>query len=176
VAINQADVAMKGNYWNREKNYPEPKLVEFLEDKVKSTRNRIKEATGVNLEPIYYSAGYKDGDQAQNPYNLSKLLFFILQHTKEEKRVAFLPDINRDSDIWRNDDRLEDYRKGIIESMTDSASKGASMGGELLGGIGDFVLGKVGEKIGEAVGNLVGGFIGGAVGAIGGAFKKIFSW
>lgn len=41
IAINQADVAMKGRYWDFENNKPEPKLEEFLEDKVKSIKKRI---------------------------------------------------------------------------------------------------------------------------------------
>ena len=60
VAINQADVAMKGKYWNVQENKPEEKLQEFLEDKVKSVKRRIKEATGIEIEPIYYSAGEKE--------------------------------------------------------------------------------------------------------------------
>ena len=58
IAINQADMAMKGRYWNVEKNQPEVELINFLNEKVESTRRRIKEATGVDVEPIYYSAGY----------------------------------------------------------------------------------------------------------------------
>lgn len=58
VAINQADVAMKGRYWDYEANKPEPPLVDFLEKKVISVRNRIKEGTGIDVTPIYYSAGY----------------------------------------------------------------------------------------------------------------------
>lgn len=60
VAINQADVAMKGRYWDYEKNEPMDKLKEFLEDKVVSVKNRIREATGVDIEPIYYSVGFKE--------------------------------------------------------------------------------------------------------------------
>ena len=67
IAINQCDVAMKGRYWNYENNEPEQKLVDFLEEKVESVKKRIKEATGVNVEPIYYSAGFKDGDEEQKP-------------------------------------------------------------------------------------------------------------
>ena len=75
VAINQADVAMKGKYWNVQENKPEEKLQEFLEDKVKSVKRRIKEATGIEIEPIYYSAGEKEeGYMQQKPYNLAKLL------------------------------------------------------------------------------------------------------
>ncbi len=179
VAINQADVAMKGRYWNHEENFPEPELVKFLNDKVESTRERIKEATGVNVEPIYYSAGYKDGDQAQNPYNLSKLMLLILQHTKQEKRVAFAQDMNKDSKMWKDDDRLSDYRGEIrntfIESITDGASTGADIGSDILGGIGELAFGRAGERIGEAAGKIIGGTVGAVTGAIGGAFKKVFS-
>src|SRR5690606_6605616 len=62
VAINQADIAMKGRHWDRENNKPMPPLIEFLENKAESVKRRIKEATGVEVEPIFYSAGYKDED------------------------------------------------------------------------------------------------------------------
>ncbi len=180
VAINQADVAMKGRYWNHQNNFPEPELQKFLEEKVLSTRWRIKEATGVDVEPIYYSAGYKDGDQAQNPYNLSKLMLLILLHTKQEKRVAFAQDMNKDRNMWEDDDRLSDYRGEIrntfIESITNGASQGAGIGSDLFGGIGEIVLGRTGERIGEAVGKVVGGIVGGVAGAIGGAVSKFLSW
>lgn len=170
VAINQADVAMKGRYWNHEKNYPEPELVKFLEEKVESTRRRIKEATGVDIEPIYYSAGYKDGDQAQNPYNLSKLMYLIMLHTKPEKRPGYAQDINKDPIVWQdNEGELDIYRKGIldtfIESITNVASEGADIGGNLLGSIGEVIAGRVGEAIASTVGKVVGGVIGGALGA-----------
>ncbi|MDP3010099.1 MAG: GTPase [Methylococcales bacterium] len=180
VAINQADVAMKGRNWNHEKNFPELELVDFLDEKVKSTQKRIKEATGVDVEPIYYSAGYKDGDQKQNPYNLSKLMLLILQHTKQEKRAVFAQDMNKDSKMWKDDDRLSDYRGEIrstlAESITNGASTGADIGSNILGGLGSIVFGSAGERVGEAVGKVVGGVVGGVAGAIGGAVSKIFSW
>lgn len=179
VAINQADVAMKGRYWNQEKNCPEPPLAKFLEEKVESTRKRIKEATGVDVEPIYYSAGYKDGDLAQNPYNLSKLMYLILQHTKTEKRAVIVQDMNKDSKMWEDDDRLSDYRKGIldmfVESISNSASAGAGIGSDIFGGIGDLVLGSAGERIGSAVGKVVGGAVGAVAGAVSSVISSIFS-
>lgn len=60
IAINQADVAMKGRNWNYEENKPEQKLVDFLNEKAESVKKRIKEATGVTVDPIYYSAGFKE--------------------------------------------------------------------------------------------------------------------
>lgn len=165
IAINQADMAMKGRYWNKEKNHPEPELIKFLDEKVESTRRRIKEATDVDVEPIYYAAGYKEGSSTQNPYNLSKLLAHILRHTKEEKRAVFAQDINKDKKMWEDDDKLEDYRTEIRESMWESvkssASKGADIGGEIGGIFG---------SAGRAAGKVVGGIIGGAWGV----FKSLF--
>lgn len=57
----------------------EPELEKFLRDKVKSAQRRIRESTGRK-----YGADYMDGSSAQRPYNLSKLLHFIITHTPEE--------------------------------------------------------------------------------------------
>ena len=123
VAINQADMAMKGKYWNHERNEPEPQLVAFLEDKVASTQRRIHEATGIDTTPIYYSAGYKDGDEQQYPYNLSKLLAHILRHTREDKRVVFMQDLNRQEEMWQKDDQLENYQDEIKSSILSSLAQ-----------------------------------------------------
>ncbi len=80
VAINQADMAMKGHNWNYDRNKPNWKLVNFLEEKVWSVQDRVYEATGIIVEPIYYSAGYKDGwGEQSRPYNLSKLLYYVVK-------------------------------------------------------------------------------------------------
>lgn len=134
IAINQADMAMKGRHWNDEKNQPEPTLLKFLDEKAASSRRRIKEATGVDADVIYYSAGYKDGDSEQKPWNLSKLMLHILEHTKEEKRVVFTQDINKEKKMWEEDDGLRDYKKEIKESFIESAVK---------------VVGKIVEKVVE---------------------------
>lgn len=136
IAINQADMAMKGRGWDFKENKPEPVLVKFLDEKVESTRKRIKEATNVDVTPIYYAAGYKDGDQEQNPWNLSKLLVSILQHTKSEKRAVFMQDINKDAEMWKDDDKLQDYQLEIKKSFFDSVKE---------------VVGEVVEKVVEIV-------------------------
>lgn len=151
---NQADMALKGRGWNKEKNQPEPELIEFLDAKVESTKKRIKEATGVDVEPIYYSAGYKDGTGTQNPYNLSKLLVHILRNTEQEKRIVFAQDINKDPDMW-GDDGLgqHEIQEIFIDSIKAAASKGSDIGGEIGEGIGK-VLGS--ETLGRALGSVVG--------------------
>lgn len=162
VALNQADIAMKGRGWNHIENRPEPELEKFLNEKVASVKRRIKESTGVDIEPIFYSAGYKDGDAKQNPYNLSKLLYFIVSHTPSEKRVIYANNVSSDSSMWKSNDTLRDYnadiQKSIFASVVDGARKGADIGREIGSMFGD---------VGKAVGSLIGGAIGALTGLFG---------
>ena len=119
VGINQADMAMKGKYWNASNNQPEEPLKEFLEEKVASTRARIKEDTGLDIEPIYFSAGYKDGDEEQHPYNLSKLLSHLLRHLPGKKRASVISDINKNEENFESNDQ-SGYNKEIEEIFEKS--------------------------------------------------------
>lgn len=79
VAINQSDMAMKGRYWDYDKNEPEKELENFLENKAISIQKRVKEATNVDIvKPIYYSAMYG--------YNIDILLEKIIECLPIEKR------------------------------------------------------------------------------------------
>lgn len=167
VAINQADMAMKGRNWDFEKNKPNHQLKAFLEEKVVSVKNRVFEATGVRIDPIYYSAGYKEEGTIQNrPYNLSKLLYYIVKSTPSEKRMIYANNINDDTDVWKDDDELLDYGEETRKSILDSVAEGASKGADIGGNIGS-IFGRTGEKVGRVVGTVVGGvmgFIGGLFG------------
>lgn len=128
VAINQADMAMKGRHWDYENNQPEPKLIEFLDEKVASTKARIKEATGVDTQPIYYAAGFKDGSDEQLPWNLAKLLSYVLSHTSEKKRIVFAKEINQNQEVWAKNDDLKDYQKEVKDSFLESLLRTLSDG------------------------------------------------
>jgi GTP-binding protein HSR1-related protein len=169
IAINQADMAMKGRNWNHYENRPEPELVEFLDEKVKSVSKRIKEATGLDITPIYYSAGFKEKTKKQNPYNLSKLLYYIIKYTPKEKRVSYVQNINQNTEMWKDNDELKDYRKGILDELSEAVSEGISDGIYYGGEIGS-LLGKPGEVVGKAIGAVVGG----ACGIIKGVWNSIF--
>ena len=55
-------------------------LTEYLDKKTESIRRRIMESTGIDVEPVYYCAGYKEGNEPQMPpYNLIKLLYRIME-------------------------------------------------------------------------------------------------
>lgn len=165
VAINQCDMAMKGRGWDYENNKPKPELEKFLKEKVESVQRRIKEGTGVEITPIYYSAGYKEEGQEQRPYNLSKLLYFIVQHTPKQKRLAYADNISKNEEMWKDDDELMDYRKEVrksfVETVKEYGSKGADIG-ERIGGF-----------FGET-GRVIGGALGAAGGALVGAFLSLF--
>ena len=160
VAINQADVAMKGRYWDYENNKPQQKLIDFLDAKVESIKDRIYEGTGVKINPIYYSAGFKeDGCMQTKPYNLSKLLWLIIKSTPKEKRLAYVDNINSNEEMWKKNDELEDYSKKIQDSFLDTIEGCAREGGYIGEDIGS-VFGTAGEKVGKVVGTLVGGIVG----------------
>lgn len=80
VAINQADVAMKGRHWDRINNKPDPVLKEFLEEQSRSIMRRVKEATGVQIiKPVYYSA--------EKDYNIKEFLNLIIDNMPEKRRA-----------------------------------------------------------------------------------------
>lgn len=79
IAVNQADMAMKGRHWDYERNRPDAILEEFLEKKACSIRNRVREATGVDVKmPVCYSA--------EQNYHVEELLDLIIDNMPRERR------------------------------------------------------------------------------------------
>ena len=79
VAINQADVAMKGRHWDEKNNCPDSTLLEFLEEKAESVRSRLAEATGVKvMKPVFFSA--------EQGYNVNRLLDMLIDNIPKERR------------------------------------------------------------------------------------------
>ena len=167
VALNQADIAMKtGRHWDYEKNEPDDTLIEFLNDKVESIKKRIKEDSDLDVDPIYYCAGYKEeSGETVYPYNLSKLLYYILKSLPAEKRVAVMEGVKLDADNYEHNDSDEDYNENVKEKFYDSfsyISDGVDKGAE----IGLMVLGLPGA--------VVGAFLGGFVGCVRDLLDEIF--
>lgn len=167
ITLNQSDIAMKGTHWNVETNEPDEVLKEFLKQKAASVQKRIKEGTGLDIKPICYCAGYKEaGGEQRKPYNLTKLLYYIVKAIPRDKRLALADNINNDADHWLYDDNESDYREEtksgfcdtVWDCISDGAESGAEIGGEILG----------------VPGKIVGGVVGCAVGAVMGLFTAIF--
>lgn len=79
IAVNQCDVAMKGRHWDSTYCRPEWQLRNFLDEKVLSIKNRLRESAGIDIvTPIYYSGEYG--------YNIDKLMDLIIDHIPYERR------------------------------------------------------------------------------------------
>lgn len=168
VALNQADIAMKtGRHWDYEKNEPDKVLIDFLEEKLESIKARIKEDSGIDISPVYYCAGYKEesGDTV-HPYNLSKLLYYILNALPPHKRVAIMENVNSNSDNYEYNDEEMDYSEGVKSSFMDSLDYFVEDGVDTGIEIGSAILGVPGA--------IAGAIIGGAVGCIRGILDGIF--
>lgn len=161
VAVNQADMAMKGNHWDYAENKPDATLKEFLDEKIESVRRRIFESTGVEVEPIYYCAGYTDDDGTQRKaYNLAKLLYYILKMVGGEKVFAFAGNINEDEGMFESNDDEENYGERIAESFGDIFFQCVDDGAEKGGIAGGMIAGVPGLFVGMVVGSLFGGVVG----------------
>jgi predicted GTPase len=166
IGINQADMVMKGKYWDSAKSQPLEPLQKQLADKALSVKDRVKEGTGVIVEPVCYSAGFKEEGQPQEkPYNLSKLLYYIILSIPEEKRLPVLVESNKDTSMWQSNDNLENYGKEIGQNvglyLLKDAGIGAASGAALGAAIGS-VIPVVGTAIGTAVGAVAGAVVGAA--------------
>jgi len=81
VAINQADIAMKGRGWDNLNRKPSNELQDFLDEKSISVQRRIRESTGLLIKtPVYYSALHK--------YNIGKLMDHVIEHLPKNRRFA----------------------------------------------------------------------------------------
>ena len=163
VALNQADIAMKtGRHWDYEKNEPDEVLVKFLEEKLVSIKNRIYEDSGLEIEPVYYCAGYTEPEGSTvYPYNLTKLLYYILQAVPAKKRLSIMEGINKDKKNYKHND--DDYSKKVQDSFLDTIFDGIEDGAEL------------GKELLGIPGAVIGGIVGGVVGALGRVLGNIFA-
>ncbi len=167
VGLNQADVAMKGKHWDAEKNEPDEVLTKYLKNKAKSVQDRIYEGTGLTIKPVYYCAGYKEeGEEQCKPYNLTKLLYYIVMSIPKEKRLALADNINVNKDMWLHDDTETNYKEKVKAGFFESVGLSVEVGADFGATIGEALLGIPGKAIGFV--------IGGAVGAVKGFFESIF--
>jgi len=118
VAINQADIAYKGlGGWDGDQNNPTPLGYKFLDEKVENVRQRIKASTGIDVEPIYYCAGYQGAGVVRPSFNLAKLLYRIVSLAPTEKRLIIRQNISKKKESWEKSDGRKDYREATRESM-----------------------------------------------------------
>ncbi len=116
VGINRCDLALDGKGWIEKYNYPNEELLQRLKEKSDSVRRRIKEDTGVDVEPIFYSALYK--------YNISKLLSHLVKSAPTRKRIFFAEKINKNPDNFLRDDTMSLVKKNTVQERADRWPQG----------------------------------------------------
>lgn len=127
IGINKADKVMHHKFWDDDTNQPKQELIAKLDDQSETVRRRITDDTGFSPEVIYYAAGETHaGELLRNPYNLAKLLSFLIDHLPKKKRAAIASDINKSSENFKSNDDKEDYQKKIEKSFSDSLLETAS--------------------------------------------------
>ncbi len=169
IALNQSDIAMKGAHWDKEKNEPDEVLQNFLEKKVASVGRRIYEATGLKADPIYFCSGYmEEGDTAdmRKPYNLTKLLYYIVKAVPKDKRLVLFDNLSDEEENWLYDDGKDNYRKLTIDTFFDSLGNSIIDGMESGADLGQDLLG--------IPGMIAGVIAGGTIGAVRGVVGTLF--
>lgn len=79
VAVNQADMAMKGRHWDEVHGCPDRILYNFLENKIDSVQARIWEAVRIlGPRPVCYSA--------EKGFNITKFLDLIIDNMPQTRR------------------------------------------------------------------------------------------
>lgn len=167
IGLNQVDMAMKGKHWNVEENKPDQVLENFLVQKANSISFRIYEATGISITPVCYSAGYKEDEEGiQYPYNLTKLLYYIVKSLPLEKRIGIANNISKSEKNWLYDDSDVDYKNEIVLSFWENVKNSIEdyrWEGEYKG---EMYFGELGKNFGRVLGS--------ATGALVGIFNELF--
>lgn len=137
VGINQIDMVEHGQGWDEANNCPTPKLQTSIEKKVASVKRRLRESSGLEAEPLAYSAGYENDWGSRKPYQIPELLCQIISAIPAEKRVAVLeqtkPEVIKNTNqaqrkVLRERTR-ESFGVGMAIRMGLSALTGGILGG-----------------------------------------------
>lgn len=115
VAINRCDLALDGRGWISRYNLPNNELTNRLVEKMYSVKRRIKDDTGVDVQPVVYSALYK--------YNISKLLSYLVKSVPTAKRVFLAEKINKNDKNFIRDDTFVLTKKKSNYTKTSNRTK-----------------------------------------------------
>lgn len=89
IGINKSDEAIHSRYWDNKNHHPSKEQIGFLDGKVEDIKTRIFESTNVQLDPIYYVAGYNDENFSDPSWNIDKLMIKLLESVKDKSTTVF---------------------------------------------------------------------------------------
>ena len=126
IALNKCDTAGEPGDFDYTANEPTEALKQDLDNMVLEIQNRVKEETGwSHIEVVYYAAGFTKRDGTKQPsYNLNKLLYSIITHIPNTKRLVIAQNTNNE-ELKRDTDK-EGYGGKVENSIWDTIGEYAS--------------------------------------------------
>ena len=115
IAINKIDLYDDGYDWDKEKNQPTTQMRQEIEKDIQKLKNKIKDSTGFDVTPIYFSAGRRDRNQ--KPWNLIKLYSEMNKNVSNEKKISLNSQVNSKKENFENSDNFEKEKKIIKQDL-----------------------------------------------------------
>ncbi|HFP7722459.1 TPA: GTPase [Campylobacter jejuni] len=159
IALNKCDKASDNPdiTFDYKENKLSQELEEILEEKVKAIKERIKADTEIDVDVIYYAAGYynEDTKEKRPAYNLNKLLAYIVDKAPLKKRLVFLKYQSKNKNDFKYDDNKENYaektKKSWLETIKECVNNIVDFSIEAK----NFFTSEKGKKIVEIVEDLI---------------------
>ncbi|RTJ32145.1 DUF3944 domain-containing protein [Campylobacter jejuni] len=153
IALNKCDKASDNPdiTFDYKENKLSQELEEILEEKVKAIKERIKADTEIDVDVIYYAAGYynEDTKEKRPAYNLNKLLAYIVDKAPLKKRLVFLKYQSKNKNDFKYDDNKENYAEKTKKSWLETIKECANDIADFLIDAKNFFTSEKGEKIVE---------------------------
>lgn len=150
IALNKCDKASDNPdiTFDYKENKLSQELEEILEEKVKAIKERIKADTEIDVDVIYYAAGYynEDTKEKRPAYNLNKLLAYIVDKAPLKKRLVFLKYQSKNKNDFKYDDNKENYAEKTKKSWLETIKECAN---DIADFLMNFLTSEKGEKIVE---------------------------
>ncbi|EAK3673935.1 GTP-binding protein [Campylobacter jejuni] len=155
IALNKCDKASDNPdiTFDYKENKLSQELEEILEEKVKAIKERIKADTEIDVDVIYYAAGYynEDTKEKRPAYNLNKLLAYIVDKAPLKKRLVFLKYQSKNKNDFKYDDNKENYAEKTKKSWLETIKEYANDIADFVIEAKNFFTSEKGKKMVEAL-------------------------
>ena len=145
LALNKIDLVEGGILYNTKENQPDPKLHDFMNEKIKFMKKNLKE----DYDIIYYSAGVNNNYIQLKPYNIVSIYQQINDKLSLDKRIVVELNINEIKENFEKGYNMEksnswsgyilDFFKGFSYGFGYEIGKSTVVLLEIAGGIYSFL-------------------------------------
>lgn len=144
--MNKIDLVEGGIFYNTKENQPDPKLHDFMNEKINFMKKNLKE----DYDIIYYSAGVNNNYIQHKPYNIVSIYQQINDKLSLDKRIVVELNINEIKENFEKGYNMEknnswsgyilDFFKGFLYGFGYEVGKSTGVLLEIAGGIYSFLM------------------------------------